>query len=148
MGFTFSGDKKGFKEIEISGVSNGNRFRFLAKCNCFSVSEFKELTDRIQEECENDVVGSDNGHVPLADAILVEWINDSKRPDLWLQTSDGEPVEFTEERKAELLNEEGVAFAVYVSYQKSRYNAEAILGNSEVSRKPGSSKTRPAARNN
>jgi hypothetical protein len=148
MGFTLTKAPK-YKEIIISGNSGGSQFNFWAKCRCYSVSEFKELTETIQDEYGDDVVGSDNGNVPLADAILVEWINKPDQPGLWLQDEDGNGLEFTPERKAELLNEEGVAFAIFHSYKRSCYDTDGLigLGNSSVSRKSGSKKITPAPRN-
>jgi hypothetical protein len=147
MGFTFTKKPK-HTEILVCGEHNGVPYEFWAKCKALDQSDYKKAFDAAQEAGENDPIGTASGMIPLASELMIEYINKEDEPSRWCvdEEDPSKPVACTPERKAELLQGQGVAYAVVTCYELSRYNQEAVVGNYNASRRSGQGKTGQAAR--
>jgi hypothetical protein len=140
MGFTF----KRAMTVEIlckGSFLNGEPFEFWGEFHDKTAEELQELQDKYGNPDESENLITEYGNIPKADAVFIRWINKEDDPARWVGDPDETgtiiPLDFSEKGRQDMLKESGVAFGIWYSYIMARFDAKAILGNSQPS--PGAS---------
>lgn len=123
------------------GKKAGVGFEFWGVFRVLTAVEMQQIKDKVGDPEDNETLSTEGGYIPLADKVFIGWVNKESEPERWVSTTgaDGmtEPLECTEELREQMLGQPGVAFAIFSSCYKARFDSSAILGNSQPS--PGAS---------
>ena len=139
MGFTF--DLPETQEILVMGKKAGVGFDFWGVFRVFTAEEMRQIKDTVGDSEDDETLSTEGGYIPLADKVFIGWVNKESEPERWVSKTgaDGmkEPLDCTDELREKMLGQPGVAFSIFSSCYKARFDSSAILGNSQPS--PGAS---------
>lgn len=123
----FTRERPKTQHILVTGQSDQQPIEFVGVFRTFDKEKLTELKAKI-----SSIQGLNDGDIvydEIADEIFVGWANVPGRETIWVTDDDGQSLECTAERRAELLTWPSVTYCLVNAFYRAMFSESLSLGN-------------------